>query len=163
MGAPDGEGSGEEHGREHYAVQSEPLDLAALTACVEGPRNGAIATFSGTVRDNFEGRRVLFLEYEAHEPLALNVMREIGRELRARFQLGGIAIAHRTGRLRVGETSVVIAVSAPHRRAALDACSEAIERVKSTLPVWKKELFEDGEVWRENEIRRSSAPPARQP
>jgi molybdopterin synthase catalytic subunit len=136
-----------------YAIQREPLDLTALAARVAGPPFGALATFSGTVRDTFQGRGVLYLEYEAYEPMALRVLGEIGVDLHARFAVGGIAIAHRTGRLEVGETSVAIAVSAPHRRAALEACAEAIERVKRSLPVWKKEFFEGGEVWRENERR----------
>jgi molybdopterin synthase catalytic subunit len=143
-----------------YGIQAEPIELAGLVAHVAGPPWGAVATFSGTVRDTFQGRRVLHLEYEAYESMALKVLREIGAGLRARFELGRIAIVHRTGRLGVGETSVAIAVSAPHRRAALDACREAIERVKAELPVWKKEFFEGGAVWRENDARSGVAPPA---
>lgn len=134
-----------------YAIQVEPLDLDALVADVAGPAYGAIATFVGTVRDSFAGREVRHLEYEAYEPMALRTLREIGMELRARHDLGRIAMAHRTGRLEVGEASVAIAVSAPHREAALAACRDAIERLKTSLPVWKKEVFADGEVWRENE------------
>ena len=138
---------------DHYAIQAAAVDLAALVAAVAGPGFGAIATFSGTVRDSFEGRRVLHLEYEAYEAMALKVLREIGAALHERFDLGRVSIVHRTGRLEVGETSVAIAVSAPHRAAALAACALAIERLKAELPVWKKEFFEDGAVWRENETR----------
>jgi molybdopterin synthase catalytic subunit len=142
-----------------YLLQSEPIELASLVSRVTGPGFGAVATFSGTVRDSFQGRGVLHLEYEAYEPMALKILREIGGGLRERYQIGRVAIAHRTGRLEVGETSVAIAVSAPHRRAALDACAEAIERLKAELPVWKKEFFADGAVWRENDIRSGVAPP----
>lgn len=141
-----------------YVLQREPIELAALVSRVTGPGLGAVATFSGTVRDSFQGRRVLHLEYEAYEPMALKVLREIGAGLRERYQIGSVAIAHRTGRLEVGETSVAIAVSAPHRRAALDACAQAIERLKAELPVWKKEFFADGAVWRENDVRSGVAP-----
>ncbi|MFN2432415.1 MAG: molybdenum cofactor biosynthesis protein MoaE [Gemmatimonadota bacterium] len=142
------------------AVQAGPIDMDELRRRVAGPAFGAVATFAGTVRDSFEGRRVRFLEYEAYGPMAEEVMREIAAELRQSFEIGEIAIAHRTGRLEVGETSVGIAVSAPHRRAALAACAEAIERVKARLPVWKKEHFDGGEVWRANESR-PGAPPER--
>jgi molybdopterin synthase catalytic subunit len=141
-----------------YALQVEPIELATLVAHVAGPGFGAVATFSGTVRDSFQGRRVLHLEYEAYDPLALKVLREIGAGVRARLGVGRIAIVHRTGRLEIGETSVAIAVSAPHRRVALEACGEAIERLKAELPVWKKEFFEDGAVWRENDPRSGVSP-----
>lgn len=135
-----------------HAVGPDPIDLMDLCARVAGPGYGAVATFSGTVRDTFEGRPVRHLEYEAFEPMCLEILRSMTARLRARFDVGRVAIVHRTGRLEVGETSVAIAVSAPHRRAALEACSEAIEGVKRDLPVWKKEVFESGEVWRENEV-----------
>ena len=138
---------------EHLRIQREPLDLAELVDLVRGPDCGAVATFSGTVRDSFEGRRVRFLEYEAYDAMALAVLREIESELRQRHAVSRIAIVHRVGRLEVGETSVAIAVGAPHRRAALAACAEAIESLKARLPVWKKEHFEGGEVWRENDVR----------
>ncbi len=143
-----------------HGVGPEPIDLTELCARVASPGCGATATFSGTVRDTFEGRRVRHLEYEAFEPLCRKVLADLTAELRARFDVGRVAIVHRTGRLQVGEASVAIAVSAPHRRAALDACSEAIERVKRDLPVWKKEVFEGGEVWRENEVGSGPAPDA---
>jgi molybdopterin synthase catalytic subunit len=147
-------GPAAQHGaQDRYAIQADPIDLAALVAEVAEPGSGAIATFSGTVRDSFEGRRVLHLEYEAYEGMALKVLREIGAALHERFEVSRVAIVHRTGRLEVGETSVAIAVSAAHRAAALAACALAIERLKAELPVWKKEFFEDGAVWRENETR----------
>jgi len=140
-------------GADFYTLQDAPIELAMLVAHVSGPECGAVATFSGTVRDSFQGRRVLHLEYEAYGSMAVKVLRAIGADLRSRFELGRIAIVHRTGRLEIGETSVAIAVSAPNRRAALDACAQAIERLKAELPVWKKEFFEDGSVWRENDPR----------
>ncbi len=145
-------------GADLYMVTVEPLDLRALCERVATPADGALASFTGIVRDNFEGRPVLQLEYEAYAPMAEKVMREIGSGLRERFAIGAVAIAHRTGTLAVGEASVVIVVSAPHRRAALAACSEAIEEVKCRLPVWKKEFFEDGEGWRANTA--DASPPA---
>lgn len=145
-----------------YSVGPDPIVVAKLCDRVAGAAYGAIATFGGTVRDTFEGRRVRHLEYEAFEPLCLEVMHELGTQLRSEFEIGLIAIAHRIGRLEVGELSVAIAVSAPHRRAALAACSEAIERVKRDLPVWKKEVFDGGEVWRENDVRSGVTPRARE-
>lgn len=143
---------------DYYAVGPAPLDLSDLCARVAESSAGAIATFSGTVRDTFEGQPVLYLEYEAYEPMALNILREIGGGLRTRWPLARIAIAHRTGRVEVGETSVIVAVSAAHRQPALEACAVAIESVKAKLPVWKKEFFEGGEVWRENDERSGLKP-----
>jgi molybdopterin synthase catalytic subunit len=143
---------------DYFAIQAQPIDLLELVRRVSGSSNGAIATFSGVVRDTFEGRNVLFLEYEAFEPMALRVLKEIAAELRALHDVGSVAIVHRTGRLRIGEVSVGIAVSAPHRGAALHACAEAIERVKARLPVWKKEFFEGGDTWRENDVRSGVSP-----
>ena len=109
--------------------------------------DGAVVTFVGTVRDNTGGRKVIALEYEAYPEMAEAEMRRIGSEVMARWSLHGLAMRHRTGKLAVGEISVVIAASAPHREAAFAACSEALDRLKETVPVWKKEYFEDGEVW----------------
>lgn len=141
-----------------YAIQRGPIDVSALCERVAGPAFGALATFSGTVRDTFEGRRVQHLEYEAYEAMALRTLHEIGAALHRRFGIGRIAIVHRTGRLAIGETSVAIAVSAAHRRPALEACAAAIDIVKSTVPVWKKEFYEGGEVWRENDLRAGVSP-----
>jgi len=129
-------------------VTTEPLSERALVEAVSDPGAGAIALFSGVVRDQTGGRRVKYLEYEAHAPMAEAKMREIAAQLRARWPgLARIALVHRIGRLEIGESSVMIAVSSPHRREALEACQVAIDTLKETVPVWKKEYFEDGEVW----------------
>ena len=109
--------------------------------------DGAVVTFVGTVRDNTGGRKVVALEYEAYAEMAEAEMRRIGIDVMDKWKLHGIAMRHRTGKLGVGEISVVIATSSPHREAAFQACSEALDRLKETVPVWKKEYFEDGEVW----------------
>ena len=129
-------------------VTNEPLSEQALAKAVEDGGAGAIALFSGIVRDQTGGRRVKFLEYEAHAPMAEAKMREIATAIRARWpEVRRIALVHRVGRLEIGESSVMIAVSSPHRRHAFEACHFAIDMLKETVPVWKKEYFEDGEVW----------------
>ena len=129
-------------------VTTEPLAERAVAAAVEDAGAGAIVLFSGVVRDQTGGRRVKFLEYEAHAPMAEAKMRGIGTAVRARWpDVKRIALVHRVGRLEIGESSVMIAVSSPHRRHAFEACHFAIDRLKETVPVWKKEYFEDGEVW----------------
>jgi molybdopterin synthase catalytic subunit len=139
--------------RTHFQITEAPLDLAPLVRLVADPAAGAVATFTGTTRNSFHGKAVLHLEYEAYGPLAERALEEIGMEIAASWPaITGVAIAHRVGRVEVGEPSVMVVVSAPHRREALDACAYGIERLKRTLPVWKKEVFEDGEVWRENVI-----------
>ena len=129
-------------------VTTQPLSERAVAQAVEHPGAGGIALFSGVVRDQTGGRRVKFLEYEAHAPMAEAKMREIGAAIRARWAgVRRIAMLHRIGRLEIGESSVLIAVSAAHRGDAFDACRYAIDTLKRTVPVWKKEHFEDGEVW----------------
>ena len=129
-------------------VTTEPLSERALSGAVAEPGAGAVALFSGVVREQTGGRRVKFLEYEAHTPMAVAKMSEIAADLRARWPgVRRVAIVHRIGRLEIGESSVMIAVSSPHRREALEACRFAIDTLKETVPVWKKEHFEDGEVW----------------
>jgi len=131
-----------------YQVTANPLSEAAVGEAVAHPEAGAIVVFSGVVRNETGGRRVKFLEYEAHAPMAEAKMREIGEAVRARWPgVKRVAIVHRVGRLEIGEASVAIAVSAAHRREAFEACHFAIDRLKETVPVWKKEYFEDGEVW----------------
>jgi molybdopterin synthase catalytic subunit len=119
-------------------------------------RCGATVTLDGYAREWTKGRQTLYLVYEAYAPMALAEMRRLGAEAHARFPIEHIGIVHRTGRTEIGETSVVISVSAPHRRAAFEACEWAIRELKRTVPVWKKEFFEDGSVWVEGE----SAPAA---
>jgi len=128
-------------------VGPEPLDLAALVAAVADPGCGAIATFIGTTRDTNRGRAVTHLEYDAYPEMAVAEMERIEAAVRERHELAKIAIAHRTGHVPIGEASVMIAVSAPHRAAAMEACREIIDTLKQTVPVWKKEVFEGGEEW----------------
>jgi molybdopterin synthase catalytic subunit/molybdopterin converting factor small subunit len=130
-----------------FRLSSEPLDLGAVVAEVADERAGAIATFLGTTRVESRGRTVVHLEYEAYEGMAEQVLADIATELGARYDLIGIAIHHRIGRVGVGETSVAIAVSAAHRHDALAACREAIDALKQLVPLWKKEVYEGGEEW----------------
>jgi MoaE-MoaD fusion protein len=130
-----------------FRLSEEPLDLDAVVREVSSGEAGAIATFTGTTRNSSRGRSVLYLEYEAYEGMAEQVMEEIARDLEAKHELTSVAVHHRVGRVEIGERSVVIAVSAPHRRAALAACAEAIDRLKETVPLWKKEVYEGGEEW----------------
>jgi molybdopterin converting factor subunit 1 len=128
-------------------IGREPVDIEALERAVADPSAGATVTFAGTTRNGNAGRRVLRLEYEAYEPMALSEMRKLAHEAGERFKIVRIAIQHRIGFVDIGETSVAIAVSAAHRAEAFDACRFAIDRLKEVVPVWKKEYFEGGEVW----------------
>jgi molybdopterin synthase catalytic subunit len=128
------------------------IDVAALITHVRTGGDGAIVTFDGCVRNQSQGRPTLYLDYEAYEAMAVAKMREIAEEARTRFAIDRVAIAHRLGRLEIGETSVFIAVSAPHRAAAFDACRYTIDTLKRTVPIWKKEYFEDGAVWADGEL-----------
>ena len=110
-----------------------------------------MVTFEGVVRNNTNGRRTRYLEYEGYEPMAIRLMAEIGRELKQEFAIGNLAMVHRLGHMLIGETSVVIVVTAPHRKAAFEAALEGINRLKRRVPIWKKEFFADGEVWVEGE------------
>lgn len=133
-----------------FGLTDQPIDVAAVRAAVAHTRMGAILVFDGVVRDNFEGRAVLGLEYEAYPALAVPVMEAIDAELRERWPEARLAMVHRVGRLALGESSVVIAVSAPHRDEAYAASRFAIEALKARVPVWKKELYADGSAWRAN-------------
>jgi len=130
-----------------FRLSEEPLDLAAAVRAVEHEEAGAIATFVGTTRIQSRGRRVLHLDYEAYPDMAERMLEQLAGELRARYDLRGVAIHHRIGRVGIGETSVVIAISAPHRHDALSACRDAIDELKETVPLWKKEVYEGGEEW----------------
>ncbi len=135
-------------GGDLFQVVAHPLSPDALAATVDDPGAGGIVIFSGVVRNETGGRSVKFLEYEAHAPMAEAKMREIGTAIRERWPgVKRVALLHRVGRLEIGEASVLIAVSASHRGEAFDACEYAIDTLKRTVPVWKKEHFEDGEVW----------------
>jgi molybdopterin synthase catalytic subunit len=130
----------------------DPIDVTALVHHVRAPEDGAIVTFDGFVRNQSHNRATLYLDYEAYESMALAKMREIAAQLHEKYKIHRAAIVHRLGRLQIGETSVFIAVSAPHRAAAFDACRFAIDTLKRTVPIWKKEYFEDGAVWADGEL-----------
>jgi MoaE-MoaD fusion protein len=130
-----------------FRLTAEPLSVDAVVDEVRSDAAGAIATFIGTTRVQSRGRTVLHLDYEAYEEMAEQVMAEIATELKSRYDLCGIAIHHRTGRVEIGEASVVIAVSAPHRQDALAACKDAIDTLKEQVPLWKKEFYGGGEEW----------------
>jgi MoaE-MoaD fusion protein len=130
-----------------FRLSAEPLSLDAVVDEVRSDRAGAIATFVGTTRVESRGRTVQHLDYEAYEGMAENVMAEIANALKQRYDVCEIAIHHRTGRVEIGDASVVIAVSAPHRQDALGACKDAIDTLKEQVPLWKKEVYEGGEEW----------------
>ena len=130
-----------------FKLTGEPLSVDAAVQEVARDEAGAIATFLGTVRNRSRDRTVLYLEYEAYEGMAEDVMAQLAAKLAEQHELSGIAIHHRVGRVEIGEPSVVIAVSSPHRAAALTACQEAIDTLKETVPLWKKEVYEGGEEW----------------
>jgi molybdopterin synthase catalytic subunit len=137
--------------RDEVRLTREALRVDAATAGIREPGDGALVVFDGFVRDNFKGRRTTYLEYEAYEPMALAQMREIAAQMREKFRVNRTVMVHRLGRLELGETSIVIAVTAAHRAAAFDACRYAIDTLKRTVPIWKKEFFADGSVWAEGE------------
>lgn len=130
-----------------YLLSDQPLSLDRVVDEVRADSAGAIATFTGTTREESRGRDVSYLEYEAYEGMAEQTMAEIAEELTQRYDLCGVAIHHRVGRVDIGETSVVIAVSAPHRQDALAACRDAINTLKERVPLWKKEVYAGGEEW----------------
>jgi MoaE-MoaD fusion protein len=130
-----------------FRLTHAPVNVTSVVVEVVDERAGAIATFLGTVRSRSRGRDVIALEYEAYEEMAEEVMAGIAEEIQERYDLCKVAIAHRLGRVEVGETSVAIGVSAPHRQDALAACADAIEALKSRVPLWKKELYVGGEEW----------------
>ena len=133
--------------RMSIGVTDDPLDAAAIAGALRRPANGALVAFEGIVRDNNLGRRVLFLEYEAYTDMTVRVFRRIAGQLSEEYGLDDVAIWHRTGRLEIGDTSLVVAVSSPHRREAFTACSEAVDQVKALAPVWKREVWEGGAEW----------------
>lgn len=130
-----------------FLLSDRPLDVAAIERAVADPGAGAVVSFAGTVRDRTGVHDVVALEYEAYPEMAERFLRKIGGEIAERWPGARVAIAHRTGRLEVGEVSVVIAVSSPHRAAAFEACRHGIERLKQDVPIWKKELRKDGSIW----------------
>jgi molybdopterin synthase catalytic subunit len=123
------------------------LDPQRFTDAVRRGANGAVVTFLGTTRDNFEGKRVLTLEYEAFDEMALKKLEEVRQELLAEFGLDDLAIGHRTGTVAIGEISLVVAVGSPHRKEGFYACHKAVDRIKEVVPIWKKEVYEEGSRW----------------
>jgi MoaE-MoaD fusion protein len=130
-----------------FRLVDGPIDIQAVIAEVETPEAGAVASFVGTVRAHSRGRDVGHLEYEAYEGMAEEVMEQLASALKVKYDLCEVAMTHRVGRVEIGEASVAIAVSAPHRQDALAACTEAIDTLKNTVPLWKKEVYEGGEEW----------------
>jgi len=135
-----------------FELVRKVIDTAALVQHVRAGQDGAIVAFDGFVRNQSHGRMTRYLEYEAYEPMALGKMKEIAGQIHEQFRIDRVVMVHRLGRLEIGETSVFIAVSAPHRGAAFDACRFAIDALKKTVPIWKKEYFADGAVWADGEL-----------
>jgi molybdopterin synthase catalytic subunit len=135
------------YAKDFFELTTDPINVGAVARRVVLPECGATVTLDGYAREWTKKRRTLYLVYEAYKPMALREMEKLGANVHEKFDVAHIGIVHRTGRLEIGETSVVIAVSAPHRRAAFEACEWAIRELKRTVPIWKKEVFEDGEIW----------------
>ena len=134
-----------------FALTRQPIDAAAVARQLLLGQDGALVNFEGVVRNNTKGRATEFLDYECYEAMAVKMMAEIGREIARAHAISRIAMIHRLGRLEIGETSVAVIVTAPHRKPAFDAALEGINRLKRIVPIWKKEHFADGEVWVEGE------------
>jgi MoaE-MoaD fusion protein len=139
-----------------FALTREPINLRSLETRLLQGCDGASVTFQGVVRNNTSGRSTLRLEYECYEPMAIRKMAEIGREIASQCAISRIGMVHRLGRMEIGEASVAVVVTAPHRKPAFDAALEGINRLKRLVPVWKKEFFEDGEVWVEGDWDRNA-------
>ncbi len=133
------------------AIVKEPIETHSVLDRLKRSQDGAAVVFEGMVRDHTRGRRTLYLDYEAYEPMAIKRMHALGEQARERFAVSGVSIIHRLGRLQVGETSVLIVVASEHRAAAFEACRWLIDTLKTTVPIWKKEYFEDGAVWADGE------------
>ncbi len=134
-----------------YRIETGVIDTAAVVAAVADPVAGAVVTFVGTTRDHNEGRRVLRLEYEAYEEMAVAEMAKLGEAAAKRWPIAKVAIVHRVGVVPIGEASVVIAVSSEHREVGFTACRFLIDKLKELVPIWKKEFFEGGELWIEHD------------
>lgn len=147
---------------EHAALVRHPIDGAAIVAAIKEPDDGAVAIFDGIVRNQTRGRRTLYLDYTAYDPMALQQMEQLAQQALKSYRVRSVWIVHRLGRLQIGETSVFIAVASAHRAAAFDACRWLIDTLKKTVPIWKKEYFEDGAVWADGEPFPPEVPLARQ-
>ena len=148
-GGAENESNHQKH--DFFEITTSTLNVGEIARRVVLPECGASVTLDGYAREWTAGRHTCYLVYEAYEPMAAAEMKRLGEQAHERFQISHIGIVHRTGRLEIGETSVVITVSAPHRKAAFEACEWAIRELKRTVPIWKKEVFEDGEEWVEGE------------
>ena len=135
----------------HCAIVREAIAVCEIRETMEDPEDGAAVLFEGVVRNNSRGRRTVFLDYEAYEPMALNEMEKLAQAALEKFKVRDVAVVHRLGRLGVGETSIAIGVASAHRAAAFEACRWLIDTLKKTVPIWKKEYFEDGAVWADGE------------
>jgi MoaE-MoaD fusion protein len=135
-----------------YRIVREPIRLESLVSQLGRPEDGALVIFAGIVRNNTRGRQTLYLEYEGYEPMALTKMKEIGGSLKQRWGIDRVGMIHRLGRLAIGEASVVIVVSSAHRHVAFEACRYAIDTLKKIVPIWKREFFEDGDIWVEGDF-----------
>ncbi len=135
-----------------FEITSEVLDPAPLVEAVRRDESGAVALFYGVVRNENMGRNVQYLEYDVYPEMAIKKMREVADEVRAKYPITGIGVLHRVGRLEIGETSLLVAVSSAHRVAAFEACHFAVDRIKQIVPIWKKEVWEDGEEWIEGHM-----------
>ncbi len=141
-----------EHPEGHFfALTRKPIDPKTIVARILRLEDGAYVDFEGVVRNNSQGRATRYLDYECYEAMAIRVMADIGLDIAAKHSIGRVAIVHRLGRMEIGEASVSIIVTSPHRRPAFEAALEGIDRLKKTVPIWKKEYFVDGEVWVEGE------------
>jgi molybdopterin synthase catalytic subunit len=137
-----------------FEITREPIDIASLRARLLTGESGAVVIFDGVARNNTKGRRTLYLEYEGYTEMALKMMAQISNEIREKWPINRVGIIHRLGRIDISESSVVIVVTSAHRRVAFEACQYGIDRLKKIVPIWKKEYFEDGEIWVENEEAR---------
>lgn len=137
--------------RRLFALTRGPIDARAVAQRMLLPEDGAVNIFEGVVRNNTKGRPTRFLDYECYEGMAIKKMSEIGEQIAGQYSISSIAMVHRLGRMEIGETSVAIVVTAPHRKPSFEACLEGINRLKRLVPIWKKEYFADGEVWVEGE------------
>jgi molybdopterin converting factor subunit 1 len=138
---------GETSSEDIFEITREPINISDLRARLLEGDSGAAVIFDGVVRNNTKGRRTLYLEYEGYTEMALKTMAQIGREVREKWAINRFGVIHRLGRLEIAESSIVIIVTSAHRKIAFEACHYAIDRLKKIVPIWKKEFFEDGEVW----------------
>jgi len=143
---------GEDESRDIFEITREPVDIAGLRSRLLEGDSGAVVIFDGVARNNTKGRATVYLEYEGYEPMSIRTMEQIGREIHERWPINRVGIIHRLGRIEITESSVVIVVTSAHRKVAFEACRYAIDRLKKIVPIWKKEHFEDGAVWVENEV-----------